>query len=121
MTTAVAADRVASIYRDTMRLAEAARGYFDRDGVEARTAMTPELRAAIATESVRVTARLLAVVSWVLTQQEMAAGNAIGRSNILDNVIDEPPLSGKLPEPARRIAESTRALYADVRSLAQGV
>lgn len=121
MSVVVAADRVKAIYRDAMRLAEAARGYFDRDGAAARAALTPDQRTALAAESVRVTARLLEIVSWVLTQQEVAAGNGGGRINILSNPIAAPALASDLPEPARAIADSTRRLYDDVRALSQGV
>jgi len=99
-----------------MRLAEAARGYFDRDGVAARAQLSPEARTALAAESLRVTARLLAVVSWVLTQQEVAAGNRSVGIPLLATAIEAPPLALDLPPAALQIAEGTRQLYAQMRA-----
>ena len=119
MSLPIASDRVAAIYRDAMRLAEAARGYFDRDGATARAALSPEARTMLAAESVRITARLLATVSWVLIQQEIAAGNRNALTGLLASAIEAPPLRTDLPPAALQIAAATRALYDQMRAFSE--
>ena len=116
----VATDRITALYREAMRLAEAARCYFDRDGVEVREQLNPQSRAAVAAESVRITARLLEVVSWLLVQQAIASGDGAGSVRLVDNHVDAPPLTTDFPEPGRRIAVAVRALYDEVRGLDTG-
>lgn len=113
----VAPDRVAILYRESMRLAEAARCYFDRDGVAVRSRLRPETRAAVAAESLRISARLLEIVSWLLVQQAIASGDGAGSARLVDNDVAAPPLPADFPEPARIIAAATRALYGEVREL----
>lgn len=121
MAVLIATDRVSTLYRESMRLAEAARCYFDRDGVGARDALRVETRTAVAAESVRVTARLLEIVSWLLVQQAISSGDGEGSERLIDNAIDAPPLALDFPEPGRSIALAVRALYDEVRELVTSV
>ena len=115
----VAADRIATLYRDAMRLAEAARGYFDRDGSAARQALAPEARTAVATESIRVTARLLTVISWLLQQQDIIASGDHQPIHWPAETIASPPFPTGFPEAGQRIILAVRVLYDDVQLLAK--
>src|SRR3546814_14924453 len=57
-----------------MVLADEARSYFDRGGLEDREAMSPADRVAFSCESLKVTTRLLHVVSWLLLRRSVDAG-----------------------------------------------
>jgi hypothetical protein len=55
-----------TLYRDTLACGEAARGWFDGPGLAWRAGQPPAAQAAAALESLGVTARLLAVMTWLL-------------------------------------------------------
>src|SRR3546814_4238322 len=57
-----------------MVLADEARSYFDRGGLEDREAMSPADRVAFSCESLKVTTRLMHVVSWLLLRRAADAG-----------------------------------------------
>src|SRR3546814_4852341 len=57
-----------------MVLADEARSYFDRGGLEDREAMCPADRVAFSCESLKVTTRLMHVVSWLLLRRAADAG-----------------------------------------------
>lgn len=91
------------LYADAMRLGDAARGYFDGDGIAARAKLRPEARAAVAAESLRVTTRLLEVVSVLLAGQ---------RGTVLPpRPRDLAPVPDRLGGPARVIVKGVRDLY----------
>lgn len=53
-----------ALYRDAIRLAEATRGWIDGPGRPWRAALPPAARAAVATQSLAITARLMAIIAW---------------------------------------------------------
>ena len=116
MSLPIAADRIEAMYRDAIQLAEASRGYFERDGAMARAALSPEARIEVATESVRITARLLHVVTWLLRHQDPVAGDASAPA--LAEIIAAPPFSTAFPEAGRRIAVAVRELYDRIQTMA---
>lgn len=63
-----------SLYTEAMVLADEARSYFDQGGLADREALTPMLRVTLSCESLRVTTRLMHVLSWLLTQRAIDAG-----------------------------------------------
>jgi regulator of CtrA degradation len=65
---------VDSFYTEAMVLADEARHYFDEGGRAEREALPPMERVAFSCESLKVTTRLMHVISWLLTQRAIAAG-----------------------------------------------
>jgi regulator of CtrA degradation len=63
-----------SLYTEAMVLADEARSYFDQGGLTDREALTPLKRVTLSCESLRVTTRLMHVLSWLLTQRAIDAG-----------------------------------------------
>jgi regulator of CtrA degradation len=116
---------VDSLYTEAMLLADEARSYFDSDGQAERQALDPVLRVAYSCESLRVTTRLMHVVSWLLVRKAVAAGEMteaegetperrLGRAG--DSELD-PARLRQLPPRAVEIIEASRDLYDRVRRL----
>lgn len=63
-----------SLYTEAMVLADEARSYFDQGGIADREALSPLMRVTLSCESLRVTTRLMHVLSWLLTQRAIDAG-----------------------------------------------
>jgi regulator of CtrA degradation len=63
-----------SLYTEAMVLADEARSYFDQGGLADREALSPLKRVILSCESLRVTTRLMHVLSWLLTQRAIDAG-----------------------------------------------
>ncbi len=108
---------VDSLYIDAMLLADEARGYFDASGREDRDKLPPLLRVGFSCESLRVTARLMHIIAWLLVRRGVAAGEIneeqaaaperrLGRAQSGD-----PDIVASLPEPARDIIAATDELY----------
>lgn len=55
-----------AVYREALVLADQARGWFDTAGQARRVGLSAEAQAGFATESLRVTARLAAVMAWLI-------------------------------------------------------
>src|SRR3546814_12159144 len=75
-----------------MVLADEARSYFDRGGLEDREAMSPADRVAFSCESLKVTTRLMHVQSWLLLRRAADAGDLRPE---------------ELPQPARRLVDAS--------------
>lgn len=95
----------ATLYAEAMRLGVQARTYFDGggEGAATRARLRPEGRLAVATESLRVTTRLLEIVSALIVRQ--AGGVAPIRLR------DDAPVPPRLGGQARTIATGVRDLY----------
>ena len=65
---------VDSLYLEAMTLADEARAYFDREGAGDRSKLDPVARVAFACESLKVTTRLMHIVSWLLVRKAVHAG-----------------------------------------------
>ena len=63
-----------SIYREGMDLVEDAAAYLDGDGRAASRTMEPEVATLYASESMRLTTRLMQLASWLLLQRAANSG-----------------------------------------------
>ena len=62
------------IFKEGMALVEATAGYLDGEGRRAAKALNPALAVIYATESMRLTTRLLEIASWLLMRRALKAG-----------------------------------------------
>ena len=100
-----------ALYRDALRLADQARGWFDGAGRTRRNSLDPAAQASVATESLRVTARLAAAMAWLVDGGRGAPPVWLGDP--------APPLPAALAgTPGAAIAEGSRALAAGLAALA---
>lgn len=115
---------VESLYIEAMTLADEARAYFDGTGVDDRAKLDPVMRVAFSCESLRVTTRLMHIVSWLLVRKAVEAGELsitdgtqperrLGRAG----ESDDPVRLAGLPAGARDIIERSRDLYDRVSRL----
>lgn len=96
-----------TLHREALTLADHARGWFDGSGRSRRNSLPPEAQAAIATESLRVTARLVAVMAWLVDGGTAAAPASLAEA--------EPPIPAALAgTPGEAIARASRSLAARV-------
>lgn len=58
-----------TLYREAVDLADQARGWFDGPGVAWRARLPVAAQAAVATESLAITARLMAAMAWLLAPE----------------------------------------------------
>lgn len=115
---------VESLYLEAMTLADEARTYFDREGNADRGRLDPVARVAFSCESLKVTTRLMHVVSWLLVRKAVQAGELgeaeaqhpdrrLGRAS----ESEEPARLAYLPPKSRDIVERSRDLYDRVSRL----
>ncbi len=106
------------LYVEAMVLADEARAYFDQASHQARERMTPLVRVSFSCESLKVTTRLMHVVSWLLGQRSAAESARQPLEPRLGTAVESDPsvLSG-LPEDARRIILATSELYDRIKRL----
>ena len=71
-----------SLYIEAMTLADEARSYFDRDGAVERSKLDPVARVAFSCESLKVTTRLMHVVSWLLVDRIVGQREIVVRSTV---------------------------------------
>ena len=67
-------DQFDQIFREGMALVEAAAGYLDGDGRKAAKNLSPGQAIIYATESMRLTTRLLELASWLLVRRSLKSG-----------------------------------------------
>lgn len=115
---------VETLYLEAMTLADEARSYFDREGADDRGRLDPVTRVAFSCESLKVTTRLMHVVSWLLVQKAVQAGEIsesdaatperrLGRAADSDDAVR----LAFLPTRSREIIERSRDLYDRVSRL----
>ncbi len=105
-----------ALYRDTVRIADRARDWFDGPGARWRTKLPPMAQAQVAIESLGVTTRLMAVMTWLLDPAQTAGSPpAFAPPPITDFAADH-PLNG---HPGADIARASRQLVA--RATAMGI
>lgn len=109
---------VDTLYLEAMTLADEARSYFDREGASDRGRLDPVARVAFSCEALKVTTRLMHVVSWLLVQKAVQAGEIAGEEAVtperrLGRATDsEDSLRlAFLPVRAREIIDRSRDLY----------
>jgi regulator of CtrA degradation len=108
---------VDALYTEAMVLADEARACFERVNAEARGAMTPINRIVLSCESLKVTTRLMHILSWLLAQRAAEMGQAdndgaVRRIGVADDS-DMAELED-LPGDALNVIEASRELYARV-------
>lgn len=117
---------VEGLYFEAMTLADAARDYFDREGNDERAGLDAVSRVSFSCESLKVTTRLMHVVSWLLVRKAIQAGELseaaamapdrrLPRGDVAAPADDDPTRLLRLPPRARHIVENSRDLYDRVR------
>lgn len=112
-----------SLYTEAMILADEVRAYFDDAGRKERDALSPLMRVNFSCESLKVTTRLMHVISWLLTSKAMEAGQitadqAHASARRLGSAADtDAAVLKEMPETARNLIEASRDLYARVRRI----
>ena len=119
----IAGRLIDGLYVEAMVLADEVRSYFDRGGLEDREAMCPADRVAFSCESLKVTTRLMHVVSWLLLRRAADAGELrpaelqqparrLGDASDTDS-----EALAAMPERARLIIEASCDLYQRIKRL----
>lgn len=72
--TFVKSEAFKQLFRDGMALVESTAGYLDGDGRAASNTLSRKAALAYASESMRLTTRLMQVASWLLVQRAVAEG-----------------------------------------------
>lgn len=104
------------LFRDCLAIGEAARGWFDGPAIAFRATLPPDPALAVATESLGITARLLAVMNWLLHADHQGQPVVL-RPFASDDPVPLPadhPLTGT---PGHAIAVASRQLLARVQAL----
>jgi hypothetical protein len=105
-----------TLFRDTMACGEAARGWFDGAGLAWRAAQPPAAQAQAAMEGLAVTARLLAVMTWLLDPAHTGLPSRLKPLLHADTLAfpDDHPLA---TTPGGAIARSSRQVLARAEAL----
>lgn len=108
-----------AIFRSGMRLVERTAAYLDGEGRKQAKALSPAIALVYATESMRLTTRLLEIASWLLLRRalkdgEMSAEEAhVKRRSIRFSALGRPAHTkgfGELPPALRELIEESFAL-----------
>ena len=112
-----------SLYAEAMILAEASRGYFDGIGREERDMLGPVQRVSFSCESVKVTTRLMHVLTWLLTQRAVEAGELhwaearLPARRLVRSPESDMRQVGQLPPRAFRLTQASIDLHGRVERL----
>jgi regulator of CtrA degradation len=112
-----------SLYTEAMLLGDEARGYFDESCHAARDALSALERVQFSVEALKITTRLMHIISWLLTQRAVDAGEispqqALAEAHRMRTPIDsDPAIVAALPDEARALAEGSIELYRRVARL----
>lgn len=110
------------LYVEAMVLADEARAYFDQHSHTERDSMTPLARVTFSCESLKVTARLMHVIAWLLTKRAIAEGIATSSEDRLGHAAgSEPQHIIGLPEDAHQIILASIGLYGRVARFEAGM
>ncbi|TZG28670.1 DUF1465 family protein [Sphingomonas montanisoli] len=110
-----------TLYTEAMLLADEVRAYFERASAE-REALLPLDRVVFSCESLKVTTRLMHILSWLLSQRAAEMGQVDTIEARLTKRIGEaadsdPATLHALPDEAIALIEASRDLYARVARL----
>lgn len=122
----VKADAFMTLFREGMGLVEQTASYLDGDGRAAAAALPREVSLTYATESMRLTTRLMQIASWLLVQRavaegEMTAEQARAENNkvrIAESML--PPIgeeAAQLPDRLRELIDHSFRLQKRIRHL----
>lgn len=113
--------RLDALYRETVTLGEQARTWFDGPGLRWRRKQPGHVQAVVATESLATTARLLAVMAWLLDPRHAGDTPQLTPFHPGETPLPDPdlppdhPLTGR---PGAGIARRARILLRDTAALA---
>jgi hypothetical protein len=107
-----------ALYHDVVALGDQARGWFDGPGLEWRQHLPLPEQTAVATESLATTARLMAVMAWLLDPAQADGVNAPLRRLAIDPAADGPMPRVLEAVPGGQISLATRQLVARAEALA---
>jgi hypothetical protein len=110
---------IETLYRDVVALGDRARSWFDGPGLGWRAQLPVADRAAVATESLAITARLMAVMAWVLDPAH-DSGTQVRRL-VIDAAADGPVPAVLQGQTGGDIALASRQLVARAEALAMQV
>lgn len=112
-----------SLYTEAMLLGDEARGYFDQSCHAARDALPALDRVHFSVEALKITTRLMHILSWLLTRRAVDAGEiapeaALAKAHrIGPPVTSEPEMIAALPDEARALAEGSIELFRRIQRL----
>jgi regulator of CtrA degradation len=120
-----ASQSFAALFRDGMKLVEETASYLDGPGRKDSKRLERAAALTYATESMRLTTRLMQLASWLLLHRavnegEMSLAQANKEKTKVKLAATEPVDSAvikELPEKLRALIERTRKLHEDVRRL----
>lgn len=119
----IAARLIDGLYVEAMVLADEARSYFDRGGLDDREMLSPADRVAFSCESLKVTTRLMHVVSWLLLRRAADAGelrmSELGHAShrLGDAAETDDSAMAMMPDRAKVIIDASRDLYLRIKRL----
>jgi regulator of CtrA degradation len=122
----VKSDAFMALFREGMGLVEQTAAYLDGDGRAASAALPREVALSYATESMRLTTRLMQIASWLLVQRAVAEGEMTAEQARAENDkvrIPEQIMSAvqmeteRLPQGLRDLIEHSFRLQARIRHL----
>ena len=122
----VGSERFRSLYRDGMALVEETANYLDGEGREEARLLRGRASVAYASESMRLTTRLMQLASWLLVQRSVNDGRMaherarIERRKINLEVIGRPSHVAEwdeLPVRLRRLVNESFALHGEIAKL----
>lgn len=116
-----------TVFREGMALVEAAASYLDGDGRKEARHLRPPHSLAYATESMRLTTRLMQLASWLLIRRAVSEGELTPEQAVEEQRKIKLPVEGKhsardlaaLPERLRHLIEESVKLQAQVVRLDQ--
>jgi regulator of CtrA degradation len=120
-----ASQSFAALFRDGMKLVEETASYLDGPGRKDSKKLERTAALAYATESMRLTTRLMQLASWLLLHRAVNEGEmSLDQANKEKTKVKlapaepiDPTVVKGLPEKLRALIERTRKLHEDVRRL----
>jgi regulator of CtrA degradation len=122
----VKSDAFMALFREGMGLVEQTAAYLDGEGRTASAALPREVALGYATESMRLTTRLMQIASWLLVQRAVAEGEMTAEQARAENAkvrIPETGVSGtaaeleRLPQGLQDLIAHSFRLQARIRHL----
>lgn len=116
-----------TLYSEAMLLADEARGYFDELGRRDSAHLDPAARVQFSCESLKVTARVMHAVAWLLTRRAVDAGEiapvvaALPAHRLGDAPDTDAAALDSLPERARALVEASIDLHRRIALLDQAL
>src|SRR5665811_1880234 len=111
-------DQFKAVFREGMALVEAAAGYLDGDGRKEARKLRPPHSLAYATESMRLTTRLMQLASWLLIRRAVSEGELTPEQAVEEQRKIKLPGAGsdQLPAPGSLILRCSSTACSGVSS-----